>query len=62
LKTAGKTVTKYQVWVQDHAANVISEVITYVIEQIDYENRRNFYFENSLGGIDSLSCTGKRDD
>jgi hypothetical protein len=62
LKTAGKTVTKYQLWIEDHASNVISEVITHVMESKYFENSRTFYFENSLGGIDSLRATGKRED
>jgi hypothetical protein len=61
-KTAGKTVSNYQLWVEDQAGNVISEVITYLIDIRTYENERVFYFENSLGGIDSLRATGKRQD
>lgn len=62
LKTAGKTVSKYEVYIEDQAGVIISETVTYMLDSNTYFNRRVLYYENSLGGIDSLICTGKRED
>ena len=62
IKTAGKTVLSYEIHIEDEAGNTVSETVTYRIETITYNNRRVFYYENSLSGIDTLVCTGRRED
>ncbi len=58
LKTAGKTILKYQLWLLDQADAIISEVITYKIDRENRENERFFIYQNSLSGNDTLRCTG----
>lgn len=62
LKTAGKTVESYEVYIDDQAGVTISETVVFWVDNTVYANKRVFYYENSLGGIDSLVCTGKRED
>lgn len=58
--SATKTVSKYKVWIKDKNDNIRSRVQTYVVDPRHYRNERIFLFRNSLGGYDTLRCTGKK--
>ncbi|GAB3803493.1 hypothetical protein GCM10028819_33500 [Spirosoma humi] len=54
----GKQVMSYQVWVSNESAQRLSEIRTYWVNR-DYEPNTCFLlFANSLGGYDTLRCTG----
>ncbi|GAB3767845.1 hypothetical protein GCM10028818_01330 [Spirosoma horti] len=55
----GKAVLKYQVWLSNEVNARLSEVRTYLVNR-DYEaNVLYLLFANSLGGYDTLRCTGQ---
>lgn len=55
----GKVVHSYQVWIANEANQRLSEVRTYYVNR-DYEpNVLYLLFANSLGGYDTLRCTGQ---
>ncbi|MCK8492881.1 DUF5977 domain-containing protein [Spirosoma sp. RP8] len=55
----GKKVHSYQVWIANESAQRLSEVRTYYVNR-DYEaNILYLLFANSLGGYDTLRCTGQ---
>lgn len=52
-------ITSYILYVEDQDENIISEFRTYTINN-DYEPfKKTFLYLNSLGGFDTLVCTGK---
>ena len=54
----GKQVLSYRVWVSNESAQRLSEIRTYWVNR-DYEPNTLFLlFANSLGGYDTLRCTG----
>ena len=54
-----KEVHAYNVWVSNEYGGRLSEVRTYYMQR-DYEpNRRFLLYANSLGGYDTLRCTGQ---
>ena len=53
-----KQCLKYELWLEDDDAAVISEVRTYEVEQDTAPYTRYFLFLNSLGGFDTLRTTG----
>lgn len=56
--TVGKTVYKYEAWLQsDEAADVITEKITFWVSDADYLDKI-FYYENELGGMETLRTNG----
>lgn len=59
-KISEKTVSYYEIWVEDNAGNVQSEVRTFVVDTRSYRNERIFLFQNSFGGFDTLRCTGRK--
>ncbi len=58
---SGEYVSKYELWLTDQAADIISEVRTYVLDYAIYSFTRIFLFENSMSGFDTLRCTGQSD-
>ena len=55
---AGESVLKYDLWLTDQSDAVISEVKTFVVDQLYFKNERILIFENSMGGWDTLRCKG----
>ena len=53
-----KTLHSYQVWLSNEADNRISEVRTYIIQDIKYAQKREILFSNSFSCFDTLSLTG----
>lgn len=53
-----ETIEKYDVWIEDQNDDRISEIRTYELDYEYPENVREFIFRNSLGGFDTLRCTG----
>ena len=51
-------VQTYQVWVSNENDECLSEVRYYFIDRAFYQQRRYLLFANSLGGFDTLACTG----
>ncbi len=58
--TAGKTVSKYQVWVTNQAAAVKSEVFTYKLSSKIEVDEHFFLFESSLGSWETLRTSGEQ--
>jgi len=56
---AGESVTKYDLWLEDQDDIVISEVRTYISDPVYFRNNREFIFENSMGGFDTIRCRGE---
>jgi hypothetical protein len=50
-------IASYQVWIE-YQSSAISEIRTFILDAIYYENLRYFLFLNSLGGYDTLRTTG----
>lgn len=59
--TPEKNLVKYEVWLLDQSDAVISEVRTYIIDEVSYPNRRFFMFLNSLGAYEVLRFYGQSD-
>lgn len=59
-KSGEKTVLKYDFWLQDDQANVISQVRTYEIEYRPQKYARTFIFRNSFGAYDIFQATGRK--
>jgi hypothetical protein len=54
----GKVPFKYECWLQaDFAGDIITEKITFYIEEADFLDKE-FYYENSLGGFETLRTFG----
>ena len=56
---ASKVVKKYELWLTDQAAAIISEVRTYVVDQLSTPENRYWLFTNSLGMAEVLRTEGK---
>ena len=57
--STGKTVHQYQVWMGNEANGRLSDVRTYYVNR-DYEpNVLYLVYANSLGGYDTVRCTGQ---
>lgn len=63
----GNKIVKYDVWVQRAGIDedfdtvddeVMTEVRTYIIDRTYYRNKKKFAWSNTIGGIDSMLCTG----
>lgn len=52
-------IVSYKVYVKDQADNVVSEERNYVLDSDYFPYRKDFLFLNSMGGFDTLVCTGK---
>lgn len=59
LINPAKTVTKYELWLEDQDDEVISEVRTYLLDLFTHPRRRVFMFLNSLGAYETLRFTGQ---
>jgi len=55
----GKTVKKYELWLEDQSEALISEVRTYVVDQLSTPENRYWMFVNSLGMPEILRTEGK---
>ncbi|MVM36472.1 hypothetical protein GO730_00420 [Spirosoma sp. HMF3257] len=55
----GKQVLSYQVWLSNESAQRLSEVRTYNVNREYEPNTLFLLFANSLGGYDTLRCTGQ---
>jgi hypothetical protein len=58
---ANRDVVKYEVWLSaeiDSVNTVISETMTFIVEDRDFEECNYILFENTLGGLDTFRCTG----
>lgn len=55
-------IEKYDIWVDNHADERISEVRTFILDYGPYEYKRYLFFENSLGGWDTVRATGIQED
>ncbi len=53
LANPPKPIASYQVWLEDQANSIISEIRSYSVEEPRI-NYRQFLYENSLGGFDTL--------
>lgn len=56
------TIDSYRVWMEDENADRISEIRTFNMDYQYHENVREFLFQNSLGGFDTLRITGDVED
>jgi hypothetical protein len=57
--SAQAPIAKYMVWLVNENDAVVSKVNTYTVDWSYYEDRRVLVFRNSLGGYDTLGCTGR---
>jgi hypothetical protein len=55
----GDSIYKYQIWVEKQDGTVISEVMTYILSELDYEHNRFFLYRNSWGCYETIWCHGK---
>ena len=55
-----KTVDHYEVWIEKTAEPgvAVSEVRNYIVDLRSWQNLRYVVFRNSLGGYDTIRCTG----
>jgi hypothetical protein len=60
VKLGDKGVEKYEIWLEDGAGNVQSQVRTYVVDTKTYRHERIFLFRNSFGGFDTFRATGRK--
>lgn len=56
--STGKTVWKYEVWIENQSDVVKSEVFTYILTSKASISDRYFMFENSVGVFDTFRATG----
>jgi hypothetical protein len=56
---ASRGIHSYQVWLSNEADQRLSEVRTYYVNRAYEPNIRYLLFANSLGGYDTLRCTGQ---
>jgi hypothetical protein len=54
-----KNLIRYEIWLTNQAATIISEVRTYILLPYKHPHTRYFLFRNSIGGFDTLRITGK---
>jgi len=59
-RSGQKTALKYDFWLQDDQANIISQVRTYEIEYRPVRYARTFIFRNSFGAYDIFQATGRK--
>lgn len=56
--TAGKLAVRYSVWLNNELGDTVSERRAYQLDRRHRRNVRYLLFANSLGGFDTLACTG----
>ncbi|MCP9765119.1 DUF5977 domain-containing protein [Lacihabitans soyangensis] len=54
-----KKVARYMVWLVNENDAVVSKMNTYEVDWSFYDDSRILIFRNSLGGYDTLACTGR---
>ncbi len=52
----------YQVWMEDEHMERLSEIRTFRFDYGFHENKRVFFFQNSLGGYDTIRFIGDQED
>jgi len=57
--SATSPIEKYEIWLSDIDENILSEIRTFIIDHTFYRNEQHFIFRNSLGGYDTVRCTGR---
>lgn len=65
LRLAGyddQSIVKYEVWLQDGSSNILTEIRTFVLDYSSHQTLRYFFFQNSVGGWDTLRITGQQED
>jgi hypothetical protein len=55
----GANIYKYEIWLEKQDGTDISEHVTYLISEFDYEHNRYFYYRNSWGTYETIWCHGK---
>lgn len=55
---AGKSLKKYEVWIEDSGSNILSETRTFVIDQQYHFKEHRFLYKNSFGFYDAIRATG----
>lgn len=58
VETGSLKLVKYEIYVIESSDDPTSETRTYVVDHTYYRNEHYFIFRNSLGGYDTLRCTG----
>lgn len=59
IKDTSKTIEKYEVWLEDGASSVISEVYTYVLDHVRKPDSKYFIFANAYKMPEGMRFTGK---
>lgn len=59
-KISDKTVEYYEIWLEDNAGNVQSQVRTFTVETKSFRHERIFLFRNSFGALDTFRATGRK--
>lgn len=54
-----KIISRYMVWLVNENDAVVSKMNTYEVDWSFYDDSRILIFRNSLGGYDTLACTGR---
>jgi hypothetical protein len=57
--TETKSISRYMAWLVNENDAVVSAMLTYAVDWTYYEDSRVLLFRNSLGGYDTLGCTGR---
>ncbi len=55
-----KTIRKYELWLEAELGTIITEEISFIVEEEDYLNKY-FLYENCLGGFETLRTTGRHE-
>jgi hypothetical protein len=58
---AGENVSSYDLWLTSQADAVLTEYRTYKVDHLFYRSQKQYVYQNSIGGIDTLTCTGERE-
>lgn len=53
------SISKFVVWLTNSSGTQLSEKRTYIVDKNQYQNAKRFHFENTLGGCDAYTFTGK---
>jgi len=57
---SSKTVTKYEVWLEDDKEASFSHTRTFIVDQDHHRHERIFLFRNSFGAYDTFRSTGRK--
>lgn len=59
-KFSAKTVSSYEIWLEDGSAAVQTQTMTFVIDPKTYRHERVFLFKNSFGAFETFRATGRK--